>query len=70
MWLIPGLEQRKYKMGLEDYIVSENKDVLTKRWEQVKRIYELMLTRSQWPDLGSLSNKTIMIALIILYTMK
>ena len=29
---------KKYKMGLEDYIVSENKDVLTKRWKQVKKI--------------------------------
>ena len=38
MWLIPDLEQKKYKMGLEDYIVSENKDVLTKRWKQVKKI--------------------------------
>lgn len=24
-WLIPGPEQRKYKMSLEDYIVSENR---------------------------------------------
>ena len=37
-WLIQGLEQRKYNMSLEYYIVSENKEVLTKRWEQVKRI--------------------------------
>lgn len=31
-WLIPGLEQGKYKLNLKHHLMPENKEMLNKQW--------------------------------------
>lgn len=51
MWLIPGLGQEKYKMSINHILVPEDKEVLKKEWDYVKRTQEATWNISQWPNL-------------------